>query len=298
MGNNASNPSKVANTSNKAGVVVASMNQTMIVILAVAAMLLLVLIVVYIVSLIKKNKLSSVILHDKVIQLDSAGAVPYVIESSKMGLPSVGQEFSYSLWLYLGNNYSPTIRHKLIFQRGNTSQEKDGFTNQTNPIIFMDKSTNRLYVAMSTTNVNTDHTLDQIIQRNAEGKFTSQYLISYIDYVPLQRWVNVTVVSKDNMMMVFFDGDLYSATSVSDISFASKQRPVIRSTRGEAIIGDSQYQVQGYISHSQFFNYALSQREVTKIYNTGPNKKSILSFIGLDKYGVRSPVYNIEDGAK
>ena len=295
MGNNMSNAAKTTNAS-KAGIVVASMNQTLIVILSVVAMLLLVLIMVYIVSLIKKNKLSSVILHDKVIPLDNSN--PYIIESSKMGLPNIGQEFSYSFWIYLDSNYRPTSLHKLIFQRGNKEMTNGSYSSETNPLLFMDKLTNRLYIAMSTSGVTQSHTLEQIIQRNPEGKFTSNYLISYIDYLPLQRWVNVTVVSKENMMMVFFDADLYSVTSVSDITSSRNKRPIIRTTSGDATIGDKTANSQGYISHSQFFNYALSQREITKIYNTGPNKKSILSFIGLDKYGVRSPVYNIEDDAK
>lgn len=270
--------------------------KSLLIIFAVSAMLVLVLVVLYIAAKIKKNKLDGVDMADRIIKLDDRATVPFKITADSISLPSVGQEFTYTFWLYI-NQYSATTEHKLLFQRGNTIENRDRFNFSTNPIVFLDKNTNKLYVALSTSLIRSEYTYDEILKTTSEGKFNSGYMIAYVDYVPLQRWVNITFFLKDDKLLMFMDGDLYTAVSLNDVSKPGETlRPLIRDTMGAATVGDAR--TDGYLSYLRYFNYALTQKEIKAIYERGPVKKSILSLIGLQKYGLRTPIYNIEDDAK
>jgi hypothetical protein len=290
----------VPNASTKAtSNLVSALSGSGVVILAVAAMLIIVLVVIYIVSMVKKNKLQNVVLHPNVIALDNRDAVPVKIPEANMSLVEVGQEFSYSFWLYLSELYDATSNYKLIMQRGNTTDlvSNGRFVNTANPIVFMDKLTNKMYIAMSTTRVKDNNiSFDQILSQDGEKRYNSGYLISTIDYVPLQRWVNITVVVKENTLYIYMDGDMYSAANVSDMAGVTSTgpRPIIRGTSGGMTIGDKKNTSNGYVSRSRYFNYALTQREVAGIYKEGPSKRTLLSYLGINNYGVRSPVYEIK----
>ena len=279
-------------------IMVDSLKSSWIIILIVAAMFILVLVVLYIVSMVKKNKLQNVSLQNNMISLSNREVVPYVIPAANLSLVTNGQEFSYSFWIILDSNYDSTSNHKVIMQRGNPNIDSDKFSPNANPLIFLDKTVNKLYVCVSTTQVTSQKTSNEILTKNAQGQFTSGYMISTIDYVPLQRWVFVGIVIKDTTMYIFLDGDLYSATTVYDVAASSsntKIRPIVKGTNGDLIIGDKVNTTKGYISNSKFFNYGLTQKEMQDNYNQGPQKTSLLSMFGLNNYGVRSPIYEINN---
>ena len=279
-------------------IMVDSLKSSWIIILIVAAMFILVLVVIYIVSMVKKNKLQNVSLQNNMISLSNREVVPYTIPAASMSLVTNGQEFSYSFWIILDSNYDPTSNHKVVMQRGNPNVDSNKFSSNANPIIFLDKTVNKLYVCVSTTQVTTQMNANEILTRDAQGRFTSGYMISTVDYVPLQRWVFVGIVIKDTTMYIFLDGDLYSATTVYDVASASantKIRPIVRGTNGDLVIGDKVNSTKGYISNSKFFNYGLTQKEMQENYNQGPQKSSLLSMFGLKNYAVRSPIYEINN---
>jgi hypothetical protein len=276
-------------------VMIDSLKSSWIIILVVAAMFILVLVVIYIVSMVKKNKLQNVSLQQAMIDMNNRSVVPYTVSSSQMSLVTNGQEFSYCFWIILSSNYDSTSEHKLVWQRGNTTTTGNKFSPNSNPIVFMDKTVNKMYICVSTTQANKAMSPSEILETNSAGKFTSGYLISTIDYIPLQRWVFVGIVVKDTTLYVFLDGDLYSATTVYDVSAASQtpMRPIIKGTNGDLLIGEKVNTIQGFVSNSKFFNYGLTQPEMQSNYNQGPSKTSLLSMIGLNNYGVRSPIYEI-----
>ena len=274
-----------------------ALKESYIIILVVIAMITLVIIVVFIFNIIQKNKLKNVVLHKNTITLNNRDIVPYKVESKDLtGITINGQEFSYSFWLFLSNTYDITSGPKMILTRGNDATTPNIVTAATSPIIAMDAVTNKMQIALSTTAVTTDTMLsgdsNTVFQRDANtGKYTSGFLCTYIDYIPLQRWVNIIVVAKDTSMYVYFDGDIYTVSSVNDIS--SVIRPTIRGTNGTVYIGDKKNTTPGYISQTQFYNYALTQKEVRYIYRSGPIKSSWLSALGMGNYGVRSPIYEL-----
>jgi hypothetical protein len=211
-----------------------------------------------------------------------------------MATVDVGREFSLSFWIYLDGSYDQTTRPKLIFQRGNPAdQQKVGnWQKSANPIIFMDKSTNRMYVALATSAITTNsNSYDDILATDVNGNYNSGYLVTKIDYVPLQRWVNVLVVVKDSALFVYLDSDMYSAVSVNDMP--RNTRPIIQGCTGDAYLGDSRTALGAAVSKMQWFNYALTRNEISNIYSGGPYTQTWLSYLGFGNYGVRSPVYEV-----
>lgn len=290
-----STPTPTPDAPDSKSFMVDSLKSSWIIILIVAAMFILVLVVIYIVAMVKKNKLQNVSLQENMISLSNREVVPYVIPASNLSLVTNGQEFSYSFWIILNSNYDTTSEHKTVIQRGNMP-DTSTFSTNTNPVIFLDKIVNKMYVCVSTTQVTKKMKPSEILSKDNQGRYNSGYMISSIDYVPLQRWVFVGVVVKDYTMYIFLDGDLYSATTVYDVAATanSNARPIVKGTNGDIIIGEKVNTTKGFVSNSKFFNYGLTQKEMQENYNQGPNKTSLLSMFGLNNYGVRSPIYEIK----
>ncbi|GLC54555.1 hypothetical protein PLESTB_000879200 [Pleodorina starrii] len=232
--------------------------------------------------------MTSVNVTDTVLRLDGASAssqLPYVFDATKLPA-SNGQEFTYSMWLYLAD-YDASDKHRMIIRRGG-SADKLG---TSSPLIFLNRSTNRVHVAMRTNQSSVVTSLDGVLAAS------SNYVISNIEYLPLQRWVHVAVSVQDSVLSVFMDGELYSVTNITDALDGNdgRSRAIFRATGGSIFIGDRSAPSRSFISNVQFFSYALSQRDVMKVYNRGPVRTSFLSAIGLSMYGLRSPVYKISD---
>lgn len=270
---------------------------TLIVILIIAALLLVTIAIIYIAYLVKKSGLKKTDLQKNLLALDDKTLIPYKIPNGLMSIVNRGQEYTISLWTYLSPNYETTIDHKLLFQRGNSALTAGRVDYNATPIIFMDKATNKMYFTAASGNVTSPNmTLDDVLQKNDEGKYNSGHLVTYIDYVPLQRWVHICMVVRDNSMMVFMDGDLYSVVTVSDIGTSSSSaRPILRPSQGDASLGDIRTLTKGYVAKTQYFNYGLSQKEITSLYKAGPMRNGWLSWLGITNYGMRSPIYSLDD---
>lgn len=266
-------------------------NDSIIIILVIVAMIVIILITIYIVRMFKTSNLKETPIVKSIMKLHDKSITPLIIPSGTMTSSNRGQEFTYSFWIYLGE-YTTTSQHKLIIQRGSPDPKEAvprlNFT--ANPIIALDKGTNMMWFALSTTKTTGENSLDDIFNKNANC------LVSKIEYIPLHRWVYVTMVLKDNIMTIYMDGDIYSVTTTSELQVTSNSiRPIINSTSGDALIGSNKHFTTSFISKMNTYNFALTQDEIMKKYNQGPINKSILSVFGLANYGVRAPIYNLQD---
>jgi hypothetical protein len=277
---------------NKAKTFVNQMKESWIIVMVIAAMIIIVIVVVYIFSLIKSNKMKNVVLQDNMFMLDDKNTVPFNVASSKLTLVASGQEYTYSFWMFISANYDSTTDYKLVMQRGNTSGTPGSFSASTSHIVAMDPTINRMYVAVATSAVNIEMNTGEVFAQDQNtGFFTSGYLVTYIDYVPLQRWVNVTFVVKDSNLILYVDADIYSTVNVSDA--ANNNRGMIKGNSGNLVIGEKRNTIHGYISLTSFWNYALSQKDIQSVYKNGPVQNSWLAYLGLAHYGVRTPIYEI-----
>jgi hypothetical protein len=168
------------------------------------------------------------------------------------------------------------------------------FASRTGPIVVMDKASNKMMFAVNTSFVDREMQLSQIFTQDPITKrYREPFLITAIDYVPLQRWVNITLSVRDNSLAVYMDGDLYSIVTTNDV-VKNNKNPFLRMPVGDVSIGNSVNGTRGFISKFTYYNYSLTQNNIQKIYNAGPTNTTFLSWFGLSRYGVRSPIYEVD----
>lgn len=201
--------------------------------------------------------------------------------SSETGLPSLnyvnGREFSYSFWMYVdGDNDVITNTDKIVLARlDNTNSVID----DASPGFFLDKNTNKLRVKM-----------------NGKSGGTSVGKELYIKYLPYQRWINVVLVVDNNFIQLFMDGELKEVKDLSDQQSIGSST-IVDTPVGNLFIGSTNTNpsFNGFISKVQVFNYAVTIDHAKIIYKAGPLHKTVLSNIGLSKYGFQSPIYRIDE---
>lgn len=264
------------------------LKQSGITLFVILVLALIAFVVIYIIIQIRKSSFEKTIIVPEVLQMNDSKRVPYVKVSTEIPATKNGHEFTYSFWIYLTEYYEQTNEPKLVFYRGTSGGNTYG---SSNPIVFMDGHTNKMYIAALTNkSVPSVTTLNDILGTRPEDQ---TYLISTIDYVPLQRWVHVAFSLQDSNLTVYLDGDIYSVKNIADMPFSNGQRPMFRGTLGDVTVGSPQYTIDGFISKLEFFNYMVPQKQITSLYKNGPLKNSLLRMLGISQYGVRNPIYRI-----
>ena len=206
--------------------------------------------------------------------------------SNDVTLPKLynGIEFSYSFWLFLcAEDIQNTDNNKFILARCPTNESLVN----ASPVFSMDGETNKMHVALKIRK-NTHSPTLKGIHNDTTGYFTST-----IDYVPLQRWVNVLLVVDNQFIQIFVDGEL---RNVEDISTNNKYRIPV-APDGSMVIGkiggENMLNKNSFISKVQVSNYALTIDHAKLLYKAGPLNTSILSSLGINTIGIRSPFYTI-----
>ena len=211
---------------------------------------------------------------------ETFGKVNY---SEKLPLAKLN-EFTYSFWVYLREvkNVSGADA-QLLFMRNN----KDGFEN-ANPVVYIENNTNTMKIALRTSDVTGNVTLDNIHQNSSDA-----YEHFTIEYIPVKRWVNVMINVDNKRVTIFLDGEIVE-TKILDNS--------VSETNSDVYVGKSDETANkittpnALISKIQFFNYSIrTPNDIRKIYDDGPIKKqTVMRMLGLPNIGVRSPIYNLE----
>lgn len=252
-------------------------------IFVIFVILIIVAIILWIVYKVRRSDLQGVKLTSKVVNL-SADDAPYVQSRAKIPATLNGQEFTYSFWVYIVT-YAMTSSPKLVFFRG----ENRAKPSLGNPIVFLEPRTNRMKLKFRTNKVTSAGTIA------TQGGFVT----STIDYVPLQRWVHVVAVVQDSRISVYLDGELYSVETLYE-HVTNDERPLLQGTVGDVVAGyvptaddaaatEKNDRVNAFVSNMEFFNYALMQTQVSRIYRLGPSNRSWLSWLGFSGYTLRSP---------
>lgn len=313
--------SKLTNSASEAVNKLKSSDKLPMIILIAVTVLIFVFVILYITFAMKSSSLDGKTLVKKPINLDKLSS-PVQVPNGEMPKSVVGMEYSYVFWMYLerfvqtadSNNITKPY-HKLIMYRGSVDDQSSA-----NPIIFMDGLSNKLYVVIKTTESSlsqTDKSLHSILSNNYfltdksfDDTTKNLHLVMTIDYVPLQRWVQVGCVVDNKVITLYLDGEIYSVKSVDE--FRSARKPyvnrlgkevpynlIIDKTDGDLFIGKNnlgnRYTIEGYIGKVEYFNYALTMKDVKNSYYSGPISKGILSMFGISQYGFRSPVYKMNE---
>lgn len=270
-------------------------------IVTVFTLLFIVLVIVYVVYRINMNNLQSVTLSSGILKLAS----DYQIKENGY-IPNTvnGQEFSYSFWVFV-TEVKQSNAAKLLWYRS-TGATGTNAQVEANPIVYMHPATNKLTIMLKT-NLTNLREGDYSTITNEQSVYTrlsladqknERILKPTIEYLPLQRWVNVVFVVQDDSVSIYMDGNVYSVDVVTKLQNATgNERPVFRGTAGAVVMGvDEAFgsgvnaPINGYLSKAEFFNYALMPDHVKRLYAKGPIERTWLSMVGLSGYKFQNPL--------
>ena len=270
-------------------------------------------VIIWITFSLRSSNLKGKQLLKKPVKLDELSS-PLVVEAGDIPKPVVGREYTYSFWLYVDTFSQTSGVPKMIFYRGTSIVD-------ANPIVMMDGQNNSMYLVLRTQGSNLTNSAgidytdrpQNILDRSyflktGDTANTHKHMIITIDYVPMQRWIHVTMVVDNKLVTTFIDGEIYSVKTTDEYKMLKEperdQRGntvdynlIIEKTEGAVNVGKFGTAVPpgSYLSNLEFFNYAISINDVKRIYKNGPFSKNFLAMLGISSYGVRSPVYKIDE---
>lgn len=152
---------------------------------------------------------------------------------------------------------------------------------------MMDRNVNRLYLVFRTNTAGTGNDAISQLIKFKSGVPPESHVIVPIEYVPLSRWVMVSVVVDQDTVTTYFDGTIYSVVS----SARFKQNAIISDpAKDDVIVGSSSNGADAYLSKLKFYNYGVSVYQVQTEYRGGPGASGILGALGVSKYRLQWPV--------
>lgn len=313
-----------ANTTSRLGGLASNLTSMMgekgpIIILIAVVLLAFVAVVIYISFSLKASNLKGKRLTKTPVKLDDI-QTPIVVESGDIPKAAVGREYSYSFWFYLDSFSQTNQAPQMIFYRGSQGTIADA-----NPLVLMDGNNNKLHFVIKTQGSSLSSTTPSIdYETNLNNIFTRSYflnkdlpstelnvhkhMILSVDYVPMQRWVNLVIVIDNKIITIFMDGEIYSVKTVDEYKMTKQPEfdargnkvdynLVVEKSEGGLFLGKYKNATtpSAYFSNLEYYNYAISLNDVKRIYINGPFSKNFLNFIGISSYGVRSPIYKIDE---
>lgn len=271
-------------------------------------------IILYSVIKFKKTQLISKTFIKEPIQ-PSKEIIEMLASENQLPKNTNGKEYSYSFWLYV-DDLNESSNHNLIFLKTGSSSLTDINFKDTNVIAYIEKNTNKLKLKFRTANADQNNVtvaVDDSV-RGIDGKLNVKgvtqditlnndmcyYADFSIDYLPLQRWVNISIIVDNNLISVFIDGQQKATKVLSEapVGCDSKLTGIISNKAGNIFIGsDPKNKLQsfkGTISRFIVFNYAITMDHIATIYKGGAIEKSVLGKVGLPLYGLRNPLYRVD----
>ena len=256
------------------------------------------------------------------------------IDGSNIPASGNGQRQTISFWIYIYNPeyYPGAIKH--VFHRGNKT---DSITT-AGPYVYLDPNLNKLHIVYSPVNVaDTFSTGGISYDDTVSGKVVTNFLSPNskialaeslrgvtVDYIPVQRWVHVAIVTNETAnggsFTVYVDGELVKVKNIQSTipsipldgtnastpasGMANPITPTLEISKadldhkGDIFIGGSTSDpigvgFSGMVSKIRYANYDMNAQDVYTDYLNGPID-SLLAKMGLAAYGIRSPIYKVQ----
>lgn len=220
-----------------------------------------------------------------------------ILPLNEMNKTSNGQRRTFTFWMYINDLNKYNGSYKRVLHIGDDS----GIYNAS-PYIFLDKTENKLYIRFSKKTNKENKDIASLHELENLDEFMSSGI--EIPYIPIQRWVHISVVinetSKKGSITAYIDGELSNTVTTNEYSNAGTIYDIkdlnINKT-GSIYIGGSTDSTEGVgfsglISKFTTYNYDLNSKDIYDDYNKGP-MSGLLYNIGLGSYGVRNPIYKI-----
>lgn len=229
-----------------------------------------------------------------------------------------GNKRSYCFWIYILDIQSQAGEYRhiaTISKKGNKNKEIEN----SSLCIRVNKNRNSIEVRFGTNNSKplpvslTEPNRNAFLTTNIDvGGTAINYLTGIeIKYVPIQRWVHVGIVINDNgggSITTYIDGnfvEIINNKNVKEQEYALGAQ--IDTNRlnldhiGTLFVGGEETPpaeipmgFSGLFSRFTLFNYDLNRNDIYKEYSSGPIKGG-LSSLGLAAYGIRNPIYKLNN---
>ena len=202
------------------------------------------------------------------------------VSQNRMG----GAQFSYSCWLNFGSGVDDSnISGKTLFMRGDNrrfspkTKPRNGDTWENYfkttdgkditiacPRVYF-KSDNVIGVQ-----VNTDREL--LFEAEVGSDYSNKSLRKNLVALFAKHWVLLTIVVEDNVAINDFENGVIIKTYVNDTLYGSSvSHGSLRMNNGPLHVLDSEtWPADSRMSDLVYYNYALSDSEIRRIYNAGP----------------------------
>jgi hypothetical protein len=162
-----------------------------------------------------------------------------------------GIEFTWSVWMFIENMSYNSGQYKVVFYKGNektqaiaeTSPEQPQGINFPNnaPGLYIAPNSNKLVVMMNTfTVINEEVTVDD---------------------VPVNKWVNVIIRCRNNVLDVYVNGTIVKSHRLAGVP---------KQNYGDVYVG-TMGGFAGNLSNLWYYNYAVSAGEIASLQERGPD---------------------------
>ena len=219
-----------------------------------------------------------------------------------------GDRRSYTFWIYINDMNQFNGMYKHVLHVGADSSA----LNSMSPLIFLDKTENKMYVRFGTISGITpadslSSTLTSVSQLSNDDLRNALIKGAIIPYIPLQRWVHIGIVvttsANGGNITTYVDGDIASTiatgkyNTTGDINALADFKNIDLNKTGKLVIGGTTYDddgcgFSGLVSKFSTYNYDINQKDIYDDYNEGPID-SLFVKMGLGAYGFRNPIYKL-----
>ena len=201
-------------------------------------------------------------IHDATIDKEiNYGSIP---ESSQ------GNEYNINMWVYVNDYVYRNGEDKCILYKGdkigtlNNGNPDSNENTKCNPSVWLLKDVNTLRVLIG---LETSYDSNKDCNQNSATTQACGEVIKSetcdIEHFPLQKWVNVNISLRSNVLDIFLDGHLHKSCTLSGFPIINKGNLYICPDGG----------YNGYLSNLSFSNKALSTKTIVKKYKNGPTIK-------------------------
>ncbi|AUF82178.1 putative concanavalin A-like lectin/glucanase domain-containing protein [Tetraselmis virus 1] len=191
-----------------------------------------------------------------------------------------GREWSSSFWVYLDtSSHTTNFKNLLTF----------GTDKETAPFMaVMDTNTNMMFLVFRLDSASsTVDNMSELTSFKSGIHDSNNVVIVPIEYVPLSRWMMITVVVDQDTITTYKDNHIYSVVSSTRFN---PNAVIADPVKTEVTLGSSNNGADAYLSKVKFFNFGLSVYQVESQYKTGPGNSGLLGVLGVSKYRLQWPV--------
>ena len=272
---NLNNSSRLTNLNNGSSVknnsVKATKNSSSTIILVVVVILLVIILAVggyFAYKYLNKNSLAKETTKQYIPYIHDA-SIDKRIAGGSIPRSADGNEYNINFWIYVNDYVVRKSVDKCIIYRGQAPNGMlmdasvdmaSGNTNiNCNPGVWLLKDVNTLRIIIGLDTNYGASSCDTSVTQACQSEVQDVDFCD-IEHFPLQRWVNVNLTLRNNVLDVFFDGTLKKSMILKGFPMLSNNDMLICPDGG----------FNGYISNMKYSNKAVSINKIENMYKSGP----------------------------